>query len=191
MIRCADELTCFSCSSTAAVPAAASIWSVGDSIANLPIVGRIYRGAQTYAGRAFCALINGAYAFRAGVPLRSAQLRTNTIHAAYHPITSQKHGQQAESGAGGGAITSVNTSIGAVRDTVAASATNAVNVATSAAHNITSYVSSHIGRGGANAAANAKKGEEEEDKFAGSQKNSAHQRGEHKARGQSAERKVM
>lgn len=87
------------------------------------------------------ARLSTAYAFRAGVPLRLARMNTNTIHASYHPITSQKLRREEEEESDSGVIHAI---IGAVRmrDTVAAAATNAVDIATIVAHNLTSYVSS-------------------------------------------------
>jgi hypothetical protein len=72
-----------------------SIWSWADMIENLPLIGRVYRRAQPLIGRLFTFAINKVYAWRAGVPLRSAGMPTNTIHAVYHPIESQRCAKEA------------------------------------------------------------------------------------------------
>lgn len=66
------------------------IWSLADLIAGLPLLGRVYRGAQQVAGRLFSMSMNGFYAWRGGVSIKQANLSTNTLHAIYHPIQSQQ-----------------------------------------------------------------------------------------------------
>jgi hypothetical protein len=71
------------------------LWSLSDLLASLPLFGRLYRWGQQKIGTVCCALMNAVYAWKAGVPMRGALMFTNTVHAAYHPLESQKAGAAA------------------------------------------------------------------------------------------------
>ena len=71
------------------------LWSLADIIAGIPLLGRLYRAVQPVAGRLVSAAISKMYAWKAGSSIGSARFGTNTVHAVYHPVESQRiHAQQ-------------------------------------------------------------------------------------------------
>ena len=77
-------------------PLACSMWSLADLYERIPLLGPLYRRVQPLAGSLFSKVVLYLYGRRAKVGGGGgAHLNTNTLHAAYHPIDSEKIGSKA------------------------------------------------------------------------------------------------
>jgi len=103
------------------------VWSFADMIENVPVIGWLYRTVQPIAGSLMSKAFVYWYAIRARVSLRSANLSTHTVHAAYHPVESAKEGaskskqvETAQTGTsatfGKAAMTALQDAYGAAKD---------------------------------------------------------------------------
>lgn len=68
------------------------LWSYADLLYGLPLFGSLYRFTQPLVGRTLSFVMSRWWGWKAGLPLTTRQLglETNTLHAVYHPIESQK-----------------------------------------------------------------------------------------------------